>query len=342
MGAVRGGMDVRLAAAVVDPAPAATGRRPAVDRRRRAGPRRSRRPPPPPRPARRAAPSGRRAGRRRRPLERRHGRGRRGARRGRRRRPGPAGRLDRQAARLLDRRHGDDRRRRSCSSTPTCRPGPALLDGLAAAVAAAPDAVVSVQPWHDAERLTERATCLADVVALMGSGAFTVLGRRLPAGVAFGPVLALSPRTPTSGPAATPTRTSGRASSRTSPSPAASGAATCSPAATDATSRRPRRCGRRSPAWSRTMAFGIAATRWWVALAVVAWVCLARRRAVRRAGRPTRSARRRCWCSAGGPGASGRSPRWRTRSPSSCSSSIVARAGWQRARGTTTWKGRRV
>ena len=71
------------------------------------------------------------------------------------------------------------------------RPGPGLLDGLAAAVADAPDAVVSVQPWHDAERPGERLTALANVVTLMGSGGFTALGPLVVTDVAFGPVLAL-------------------------------------------------------------------------------------------------------------------------------------------------------
>ena len=71
------------------------------------------------------------------------------------------------------------------------RPGPKLLDGLAAAIAAAPDAVVSVQPWHDVESPAERASVLPNVVALMGCAAFTVAGRRFHPDVAFGPVLAV-------------------------------------------------------------------------------------------------------------------------------------------------------
>ena len=65
---------------------------------------------------------------------------------------GPAPRLGRQAPRLLDRRRRPRRRRTLVFLDADVRPGPGLLDGLAAAVAAAPDAVVSVQPWHDAER----------------------------------------------------------------------------------------------------------------------------------------------------------------------------------------------
>ena len=199
------------------------------------------------------------------------------------------------------------------------RPGAALLDGLGAAVAAAPDAVVSVQPWHDAERFTEQATCLADVVALMGSGAFTVLGRRPAAGIAYGPVLSLLRDAPTSWPAAMPTRTSGRASSRTSPSPAGWGAAISSPArptprhAGQACVRRWRHGRGRWPSASRRRAGGSLSPSWpgWPrSPAGCSW-----------AGWPIRSARRRSPCSAGGRGASGRSRRWRTRSPSSCSSS---------------------
>src|SRR4051794_31476485 len=70
------------------------------------------------------------------------------------------------------------------------RPGPQLLDRLAVALADDPDAVVSVQPWLAGERTGEQLTALAGVVALMGSGGFTVVGRRLPTEVAFGPVLA--------------------------------------------------------------------------------------------------------------------------------------------------------
>ena len=67
--------------------------------------------------------------------------------------------------------------------------GPTLLDGLAAATT--PGHVVSVQPWHDAVTAGERVTLLANVAALMGCAAFTVVGERLVADVAFGPVLAI-------------------------------------------------------------------------------------------------------------------------------------------------------
>lgn len=72
------------------------------------------------------------------------------------------------------------------------RPPPDLLDRLAAAVEARSDVLVSVQPWHRAERPYEQLSLLFNVTALMGSVGFTVLGRRARSRMAFGPVLACS------------------------------------------------------------------------------------------------------------------------------------------------------
>jgi 4,4'-diaponeurosporenoate glycosyltransferase len=71
-------------------------------------------------------------------------------------------------------------------------PGPHLLDALATTVAAHPDTLVTVQPWHRTERLHEQWSLLFNLSALMGSGAFSVLGHRRAGRVAFGPVLACS------------------------------------------------------------------------------------------------------------------------------------------------------
>ena len=71
-------------------------------------------------------------------------------------------------------------------------PGPHLLDALAATVAAHPDTLVTVQPWHRTERLHEQGSLLFNLAALMGSGAFSPLGHRRAGRVAFGPVLACS------------------------------------------------------------------------------------------------------------------------------------------------------
>lgn len=69
-------------------------------------------------------------------------------------------------------------------------PAAGLLDGLVALVARRPAALVTVQPWHRTERAHEQLSLVCNVVALMGSAAFTVFGRRPRTRVAFGPVLA--------------------------------------------------------------------------------------------------------------------------------------------------------
>ena len=152
------------------------------------------------------------------------------------------------------------------------RPGPNLLDGLAAALEASPDVVVSAQPWHDAERPLERASVLPNVVSLMGSGGFTVLGRRIRTTVAFGAVLAVTRvRYDAAGGHAHPdvrnsltedielARRVGRSALFTSRA--------------DASFRMyPGGLRQLGAGWSRTLAAGIAATPWWVTLAVVGWV----------------------------------------------------------------------
>jgi 4,4'-diaponeurosporenoate glycosyltransferase len=221
------------------------------------------------------------------------------------------------------------------------RPGPSMLDGLAAEIAIAPQAVVSVQPWHDAERPGERLAGLANVVALMGSGAFTVLGSRVAADVAFGPVLAVTREAYE--------RTGGHAH----PAVRASltedialavnvGASRVFSDRRDATFRMyPHGFAQSIAGWSRTMAAGLAATRWWLALAVAGWV----------------------WSLAGGPFVG-----WLAYPLSAAQVwvlgrragrvgpvlaalypvlvvvlvAIVARAGWLRLHGTTAWKGRTV
>ena len=152
------------------------------------------------------------------------------------------------------------------------RPGPQLLDGLAAALASAPDAVVSVQPWHDTVTPVERCSVLANIVALMGSGAFTVLGRRVRTDVAYGPVLAVT--------RAAYERAGGHAHPHVRASLTEDielarrvGRSELFSSRLDATFRMyPRGLGAAVAGWSRTIAGGIAATRWWLALAVAAWV----------------------------------------------------------------------
>ncbi len=65
---------------------------------------------------------------------------------------------------------------------------PGALDRLAAEQARG-GGLVSVQPWHDVRRPYERLSLFPNLVALMGSGACTALGRRLTPAAVFGPVL---------------------------------------------------------------------------------------------------------------------------------------------------------
>ncbi len=72
--------------------------------------------------------------------------------------------------------------------------GPHLLDRLATAVRAEPDALVSVQPWHTPRGVVEQLSLIGNLVALMGVGRFSIAGRwieRSARPVAFGPVLAM-------------------------------------------------------------------------------------------------------------------------------------------------------
>jgi 4,4'-diaponeurosporenoate glycosyltransferase len=221
------------------------------------------------------------------------------------------------------------------------RPGPGLLDGLATAVAATPDAVVSVQPWHDAVRPGEQLTALANVVALMGSGAFTALGPRVATDVAFGPVLAVR-RTAYD-------RVGGHARSGVRASLTediamgrAVGVTRLFSDRRDATFRMyPRGLRQSFAGWSRTMAAGVAATRWWLLLGVVAWITSL-------AGGPfagwlayplsavqvwvlgRRAGRVRALLAAVYPVLV------------VALVGVVARGGWLRLRGTTSWKGRPV
>jgi 4,4'-diaponeurosporenoate glycosyltransferase len=68
------------------------------------------------------------------------------------------------------------------------RIAPGALAVLASRVA--DDTIVSVQPWHDAGPGFEQLSVIPNLVALMGAGAFSVVGR--PARLAFGPVLAMT------------------------------------------------------------------------------------------------------------------------------------------------------
>ena len=148
---------------------------------------------------------------------------------------------------------------------------PGAVDRLAAAVAAAPAALVSVQPWHVPKRPYEQVSLLFNLTTLMASAAFTPLGPTVAAKVAFGPVLAT-------------TRTAYRA--------AGGHAGVCAAVAEDiALARRYRqrrlyagcRTGvslRMYPAgfgsllqgWTKNMASGANAVPRWVFVVVVGWI----------------------------------------------------------------------
>jgi 4,4'-diaponeurosporenoate glycosyltransferase len=66
-----------------------------------------------------------------------------------------------------------------------------LRDGALEWLRMQPSAVTTVQPFHEVRRPYERLSLFPNVVALMGSGGCTPLGRRVPLRVAFGPVLAI-------------------------------------------------------------------------------------------------------------------------------------------------------
>lgn len=219
------------------------------------------------------------------------------------------------------------------------RPGPQLLDGLVEA--AQPGLVASVQPWHDAVTTGERLSLLANVTSLMGCGAFTVLAERVRANVAFGPALALDRVTYDAvgghgHPAVRASLTEDIALAR------AVGRARLFTARRDASFRMyPRGLAQALAGWSRTMAAGVSSTRWWLVVAIVAWV----------------------WSLAGAPftgwlayalsavqvGVLGRragrvGPVLVALYPLLVVTLvvIVVRAAWTRARGTTTWRGRAV
>ena len=150
------------------------------------------------------------------------------------------------------------------------RPSTQLLDDIAGVALAHPDVVVSVQPWHRTERWYEQASLLFNVTALMGSGAFTVLGERVHPTVAFGPVLAMRRRRydEVGGHAAVRDRhTEDIGLARLA------GGAVLFTGRPDTTFRMyPDGWRQLVDGWTRTIATGFRSTRWWVALAVIWWI----------------------------------------------------------------------
>lgn len=71
------------------------------------------------------------------------------------------------------------------------RLAPGALDALVAQLERHPEELISMQPHHATVRPYEQVSVLFNVVALMGSAAFTPRGERVPTRVAFGPVVAV-------------------------------------------------------------------------------------------------------------------------------------------------------
>jgi 4,4'-diaponeurosporenoate glycosyltransferase len=153
------------------------------------------------------------------------------------------------------------------------RPGPTLLDDLAAEANRHRDAVVSIQPWHRMETHGEQPSILCNVTALMGSGAFTVFGARATATVAFGPVIGIDRQTylAVDGHAATSVRsmhTEDIGLAR------AIGRSVLHVGSPDTTTIRMYPSGLRDLAqgWTRSIATGARFVPWWLALATAFWV----------------------------------------------------------------------
>ena len=152
------------------------------------------------------------------------------------------------------------------------RPAPDLVGRIAVAVADRPGRVVSVQPWHDTGGWTEQVSLLFNVTALMGCAAFTAAGTSVTTDVAFGPVLALErTRYDAVGGHADPTvrtmHTEDIGLAR-----AVGGSALFTGRPDTAFRMYPSGLRASIAGWTRTIATGFRFTRWWVALATLAWV----------------------------------------------------------------------
>lgn len=154
------------------------------------------------------------------------------------------------------------------------RPGPTLLDDLVAQVETDPSTLVSLQPWHRMGTIGEQPSILCNVTALMGCGAFTVLGPRAAADVAFGPVIAVDRATYDSvgGHAAPQVRAMHTEDIGLARAVGRSRLFVGSPSTT--TFRMyPDGFAAMVRGWTRSIATGARFTRWWLALATMAWIC---------------------------------------------------------------------
>ena len=153
------------------------------------------------------------------------------------------------------------------------RPAPTLLDDLSAEVERNSDDLVSVQPWHRMETVGEQPSILFNLTALMGSGAFTIFGRRATANVAFGPVIALDRTTylAAGGHGAPGVRSIITEDIGLARAVGRSHVRIGTPAST--TFRMyPTGLGALVEGWTRSIAAGARFVPWWLALATACWV----------------------------------------------------------------------
>jgi 4,4'-diaponeurosporenoate glycosyltransferase len=145
-----------------------------------------------------------------------------------------------------------------------------FLDRVVASVPA--NSLLTVQPWHRTECPYEQLSMLPGVVALMGSAAFTALGRRAGATMAFGPVIAVRRDLYD--------QAGGHGHPSVRSSPVEDLALARLIGRTEIYSGRPEVRFRMFPdgarrlvdGWTRTLTAGATATPWWTVLAIVAWV----------------------------------------------------------------------
>ena len=143
-----------------------------------------------------------------------------------------------------------------------------LIDRLAGAVGANPEAVTSVQPWHHVKGPSEQLSLFCNVVALMGAGRFAIWPLR--ATNAFGPVLALE--------RSTYLEKDGHRSVRTMHTEDIGLARRIGQS--EVYSGRPDLAFRMYPkglsdviaGWTRSLATGALSVRWWLAIAIGLWV----------------------------------------------------------------------
>lgn len=152
------------------------------------------------------------------------------------------------------------------------RPPTDLLERITRAIEDSPGDVVSVQPWHTTEQPSEQASILCNVTALMGSGGFTPLGRRVHTRTAFGPVLAVR-RTEYERIGGHADPTIRRMHTEDIGIARAVGRSSLYTGRPDIEFRMYRNGLRETiQGWTRSIATGARYTPWWAAIGVLAWV----------------------------------------------------------------------